>query len=123
MKIAAELGDKKGIAYTLHQIGMIHQDQGDYDKAIIKYNESMRITKELGDKLGIATTLAQLGALNRKLKKYEEAVKYFITALAIFEELKSPYSKFAQNNLEEIKEEIGEERFEQLTVSSDQLTI
>ena len=114
MKIAEELEDKRGIAHTLHQIGMIHQHQGDYEKAIDKYNESLKIKKELGDKQGLATTLAQLGVVNRKLKKYEDAAKYSLTALEIFEKLKTTNTNIVQKNINKIKKGIGEERFKEI---------
>ena len=43
------------------QIGMIHQDQGNYEEAVKKYNQSLKIEEELGNKSGIAITLHQLG--------------------------------------------------------------
>ena len=54
LKIKEELGDKSGIAITLHQLGMIHQNQGNYEEAVKKYNQSLKMKEELGDKSGIA---------------------------------------------------------------------
>jgi tetratricopeptide (TPR) repeat protein len=49
-----ERGDNRGVAVVLHAIGLIHQDQGNYEEAVKKYNQSLKIEEELGDKSGIA---------------------------------------------------------------------
>ena len=60
---------------SLHQLGMIHQDQGNYEEAVKKYNQSLKIAEELGNKSGIAGTLHQLGMIHQRQGNYEEAVK------------------------------------------------
>ena len=44
---------------------MIHHDQGNYEEAVKKYNQSLKIAEELGDKSGIAETLHQLGMIHQ----------------------------------------------------------
>ena len=51
-------GDYRGVAATLHQIGMIHQDQGNYEEAVKKYNQTLKIEEELGDKKRNCTNTA-----------------------------------------------------------------
>ena len=87
LKIFEELGDKSGIATTLHAIGNINQDQGNYEEAVKKYNQSLKIAEELGDKRGIASTLHQLGMIHHQQGNYEEAVKKYNQSLKTFEEL------------------------------------
>ncbi len=61
-----ELGDKSGIATTLHALGMIHQAQGNYGGgAEHLYQQSLEINEDLGDKHGIATTLHELGRIHQ----------------------------------------------------------
>ncbi|MCO5382384.1 MAG: tetratricopeptide repeat-containing protein [Methanosarcina barkeri] len=45
---------------------MIHQEQGNYEEAVRKYNQFLKIKEELGDKSGIAGTLHQLGRINEE---------------------------------------------------------
>ncbi len=80
-------GYKSGIAKTLHQLGMIHQDQGNYEEAVKKYNQSLKIAEELGGKNGIASTLHQIGTIHQDQGNYEEAVKKYTESLKIAEEL------------------------------------
>jgi tetratricopeptide (TPR) repeat protein len=48
LKIKEELGDKSGIAKTLHQLGRINEEQKDYKEAMRKYWIALSILKELG---------------------------------------------------------------------------
>jgi len=54
-------GQKGNIAAILHNMGLIHQDQGNYQEAVKLYQQSLKIKEELGDKSGISSTLHQLG--------------------------------------------------------------
>jgi len=82
-----ERGDYRGVAITLHQLGMIHHDQGNYEEAVKKYNQSLKIKEELGNKSGIAQALHQLGMIHQQQGNYEEAVKKYNQSLKIEEEL------------------------------------
>jgi len=82
-----ERGDYRGVAVVLHAIGMIHQDQGNYEEAVKKYNESLKIEEELGNKSGIASTLHQIGIIHQDQGNYEEAVKKYNESLKMKEEL------------------------------------
>ena len=65
------------------RLEMIHQDQGNYEEAVKKYNQSLKIEEELGDKSGIARTLHQLGMIHQDQGNYEEAVKKYNQSLKI----------------------------------------
>ena len=79
--------NKVGIAAIDHNLAIICSDQGDYEEAIKKYNQSLKIKEELGDKHGIASTLHQLGNVHYLQSNYEEAVKLYNQCLKIKEEL------------------------------------
>ena len=81
------MGDKNGFAGILHSLGMIHQDQGNYEEAVKLYNQSLKIAEELGNKSGIAHTLHNLGTIHQDQGNYEEAVKLYNQSLKIAEEL------------------------------------
>jgi tetratricopeptide (TPR) repeat protein len=78
-------GTAKGMA--LHHLGIIHQDQGEYEKAIEKYMQSLKIKEQLGDKGGIAITLHQLGMIHQDQGEYEKAIEKYNQSMKIFEEL------------------------------------
>ncbi|MCJ7578491.1 MAG: tetratricopeptide repeat protein, partial [candidate division Zixibacteria bacterium] len=108
LKIAEELGDKSGIAQTLHQLGNIHYDQGNYQEAVKKYEESLRIAEELGDKDGIARSYGQLGGINEEQKDYIEAMRKYWIAFSILKELGSPDAKIVERSLARLREKMGE---------------
>ena len=90
-----ESGNNKGVAVVLDAIGMVHQDQGNYEEAVKHYNQSLKMKEELRDKSGIATTLHQLGMIHQDQLgmihqdqgNYEEAVETYNQSLKIEEEL------------------------------------
>jgi tetratricopeptide (TPR) repeat protein len=84
------------------------------EKALEKYYRSLKISEEIGDKLNIALTLAQVGRLKYELRRYQEAISALSRATSIFEVLESPYLELAMKDLGSIKEEIGEEKFNEL---------
>jgi tetratricopeptide (TPR) repeat protein len=43
LKINEELGNKSGIAGTLHQLGNVHYVQGRYEEAVKMYQDSLKI--------------------------------------------------------------------------------
>jgi len=113
LEIEKSLDDQHGIAYTFHNLAMIYQDKGEYDTALNLYNQSLEITKTLGDQLGIASTTEQIGTLLSSTKRYKEALQNFMTAAEIFEKLDSPYLKTTLSDINAIKQELGEKRFNQ----------
>jgi len=115
LKIEEEIGDRSGIASTLHQIGNIYQAKGEYEKALEKYYRSLNISEEIGDKPGIALTLAQVGIVKYVQKRYREAISALSRAASIFEELGSHYLELVMEDLGLIKEEIGEEKFNEMS--------
>jgi tetratricopeptide (TPR) repeat protein len=80
-------GIVKGTA--LHHLGMIHQAQGEYEKAIENYTQSLKIVEELGDKKGIANTLHQLGNIHFQQGDYEKAIEKYDQSMKIEEELEN----------------------------------
>ena len=111
MSIFERLGDQGRRASTLHQLGMIAQDQGDYPEARRLYGESLAITERLGDQGGRASTLGELGLLARQQKDYQAALSYTLQALDIFERLRSPYRSLVLQNLAQLRAEVGETTF------------
>ena len=61
LKIREEIGDKKGIANSLNNIGYIYDVQGDIPKGLEYYHKSLKIREEIGDKKGIAMSLNNIG--------------------------------------------------------------
>ncbi|MBL4625580.1 MAG: tetratricopeptide repeat protein, partial [Flavobacteriales bacterium] len=50
LKIKEEIGDKKGVAYSLNNIGFIYKHQGDLPQALSYYLRCLRLREEIGEK-------------------------------------------------------------------------
>ena len=48
LAIQQEIGDKKGMVYSLSNIGIVYIDKGDYDKAEEYLEKSLALQKEIG---------------------------------------------------------------------------
>jgi len=57
-----------------YRLGMLAQDQGDYEEAHRQYQRSFKIFEELGHRVGMASSYGQLGLLLTEIGKVEEAV-------------------------------------------------
>ena len=73
LALRRELGDIRGIASTLANLGDLARDAGDLDKAEAHYAESLALRRDLGDTRGVATVLALLGETARRRGLRERA--------------------------------------------------
>ena len=72
-----ERGNNRGVAVTLHQLGMIHQDQGNYEEAVKMYNQSLKIQKSWGIKAELqehCTSLEMIHYASGQLRRSSEKV-------------------------------------------------
>lgn len=90
---------------------MIHQEQGNYEEAVRKYNQSLKIKEELGDKSGIAGTLHQLGRINEEGGECSSALRNYLISLSVFEQLNSPNKEIVARSLLRLRDKMGEEEF------------
>jgi tetratricopeptide (TPR) repeat protein len=93
------------MALSLHQLGMIAQDQGDYEMARRLYEQSLEIRRQLGDQAGMAFSLGQLGVLAQDQGDHATARRLYEQSLKIFERLKSPYAETARKSLAGLEKE------------------
>jgi len=82
-----QVGDKKGIANSLNNIGAIYNDQGNYPRALEYYIKGLAIREESGDKNGIAVSLSNIGKIYSDQDDYPRALEYYEKCLAISEEI------------------------------------
>jgi CHAT domain-containing protein/Tfp pilus assembly protein PilF/ketosteroid isomerase-like protein len=87
LKIAEQLGDKKGIATLLRSIGSIYYYQGRYAPALELYQNSLKLAEEIGDKQNICYTLNNIGIVHRLQGNYALALEYHQKGLKIAEEI------------------------------------
>ena len=96
-------------AFALNNIGIIFDIQGDYDKGIDYYSQSLEIFEEMGNKEGIASSLNNLGAIYKVQGNYAKAIEYFTQNLKISEEIGNKRGIAASlNNIGLIFQELGD---------------
>ena len=84
---------------SLNNLGLIHDNRGEYDQAIEKYNESLEIARQLEDRQGIAYTLGNIGLLLFNKEEYKNSFQHAIQAYSILKEIQSPENKRVQSIL------------------------
>ncbi len=83
LNLYRELRDVKMEADMLFNIANDYYEQGDYVKAMMKTEESLKKSSEANDEFGIAVSLQLLGNIHHFLGNYEEAQKYLLQGLDI----------------------------------------
>ena len=84
---AEELGNKRGMAATLMNIGIAYDDKGDYDTALDYYDMTLKIYKELGNTSGMAYVINNIGIVHVNKADYEKATEYLEKSLNIQKEI------------------------------------
>jgi len=87
LAISEQIGDRQGLAGTLHSIGIIHYYQGNYPRAIEYYTRSLKIREELGDKAGIAGSVNNIGIVYSHQGNHAKAIEFFRRSMQLSEEL------------------------------------
>ena len=104
LKIREEINDKKGIAYSLNNIGVIYDKQAEQlssrsstaqrnqlsNKALEYYYNSLKIRKEINDKDGIANSTSNIAGSYLKQNNITEALKYGNLSMQTAKELGYP---------------------------------
>lgn len=82
-----DIGSRKGMQSSLHQIGRIYEKRGEYGAAVEQYQRSLAIAAELGDRASVARSQHHLGSIHQKRGEHKAAVEQYRQSQAIFEEL------------------------------------
>jgi tetratricopeptide (TPR) repeat protein len=112
LQISGKLGNRAGIARSMHELGNLHYLRGEYGEALQRYEQSLRIAADLGDRAGVARSLHQLGMLHQDRGECDEALRLYKQSLRIKEELGDragvARSLHQLGNLHYLREEYGE---------------
>jgi tetratricopeptide (TPR) repeat protein len=85
--ILEELGDKKGIAGSLHNIGNIYHKQGDHPRALEYYEKARVVNQEKGNKNWLVLNLQGAGEIYIGQGNYARALEHFEKSPAIHKEI------------------------------------
>jgi two-component system, NarL family, sensor kinase len=102
-------GEPATLAGALNNIGLIHWNLGDHEKAVEYYVRSAELFEQLGNKTGLAHTYNNIGLLLSEDGNHDEALRYSRKALGIRQELGDRHGMAATyTNLGLIFEDTGE---------------
>jgi predicted ATPase/class 3 adenylate cyclase len=87
LEIRRKLGDERGIAATLNNLGMAHEYQRNYEKARPLFEEALGLFRKLGQDGAVATCLHNLAGVQGADGDYPEAEGNAGEALQIFRKI------------------------------------
>ncbi|HCZ34585.1 MAG TPA: hypothetical protein DHV26_01505 [Cytophagales bacterium] len=74
---------------ALHNLGVTHESQSNYAKALELELEALTLRKQIGDDLKTANTLNNLGIIYDEMGDYKKALEYYYQARKIYEDLEN----------------------------------
>ncbi len=87
LQLTEKLGDERGQAETLNNIGIVHWAQGRYAEAFSYYDRSLRLAEKLGNEPVVASTLVNLALLRQRTGDRAGALAAIERAVEIAERL------------------------------------
>ncbi|MEH2083994.1 MAG: tetratricopeptide repeat protein [Nostoc sp.] len=80
------------IAVAYHQLGIVAQEQRQFDVAVDYYLKALKIKEDAGDFYSAAKEYHHLGIVAEKQRQFDVAVDYYLKALKIYEDAGDLYS-------------------------------
>lgn len=111
LKIAQEVGDKRGEGDALGNLGIAYADLGQPRKAVEFYEQAMVVAHEIGDRRGERNALGNLGSVCIESGEPRKAVDFYERSLVISREIGDRGGEaIALNNLGNAYKYLGEPR-------------
>ena len=77
------MGDRRGEAITLNNIGLVYSALGDKQQALDYYQQALPLSRGVGDRSGEAVTLNNIGGVYSVLGEKQQALDYYQQALPL----------------------------------------
>jgi tetratricopeptide (TPR) repeat protein len=119
LEIAREIGDRRGEGNHLGNLGLAYADLGQVEEAIGYYEQALEIAREIGDRRGEGSNLNNLGEACKAKEEYERALACYLLAVEVGRQIKDLRVAGREANIVALKEELGEEEFEELLLNVD----
>ncbi|MDP2385215.1 MAG: tetratricopeptide repeat protein [Bacteroidota bacterium] len=85
LKIASKHNNQYYKAFSLRQVGIYYDIQGDAKKSVIFIDSALAINRKINDEGGIIACLSSLGVVQYNAGNYEKALPYYIESLDYYE--------------------------------------
>ncbi|OUL21809.1 hypothetical protein BV375_28470 [Nostoc sp. 106C] len=95
LAINEQIGNLKGKAANLHQLGTLKADNGDISQAIDLYEQSLAINKQIGNVRDQAATLHNLGGIKADKGEISEAIALYKQSISFNEQVGNLQGKAA----------------------------
>lgn len=97
-EIGQHLGERRGLAVTLHNLAVQQVNRGDYQAAEGNLRTGLEIHSELGNQSGIGKLTNTLGWLAEERGRYREALDHYRRSLAVRSELSGDRRGLAESH-------------------------
>ncbi|MEG4005452.1 tetratricopeptide repeat protein [Microcoleus sp. Pol11C1] len=87
LAICQKIGDRKGIADTSYQIGLVYAKLNNYTRSLQYFEQSLILSKEIGDKIILGETLNEMAMIYYYQGQYYKALEFGQQALAVYQEI------------------------------------
>jgi predicted ATPase/DNA-binding CsgD family transcriptional regulator len=119
LELRRALGDRRGMAASLHNLGITALNLKDPDRAEVLCVESRALWREVGDDRGVAISLNSSAILARNRGDHEQARAHYDESLAIFRRLGDTWGMgLVLNNLARVARDV--EDWAQVAAFSDE---
>ena len=81
-----KLGDRRSIALSLNNLGLVYQDSGQFKLALDAFEQALRIRREIGDLVGVSISLNNLGTVAQDQRDDKQALTLFLEAHEVAKE-------------------------------------
>jgi two-component system, NarL family, sensor kinase len=85
LKLARNAGNRDLEVEALHNLGVTHEAQGNYQDALRYELDALALRREIGDDPKTANTLNNIGIIHDEQGQYDKALEYYFEARRIYE--------------------------------------
>ena len=101
LSIQKDLGDRRGMAFSLRELGTVAERTGELKRARELLSESLSTLRDLGDREGVAESLESLASLAAAESQHDRALRLAGAALALRESIGSPLMPSDRERMDE----------------------
>lgn len=114
LNIQKEQGIRGQEGLTLSSLGVLYNNLGEKGQALEYFKQALNICREVGDRSGESKILYQVGMIYLENDAYRIALACLLTTHEIFELVGSKEQVSVKSSIEELRQKLGQEQFDDL---------